>query len=62
MTGDDPGAVLVGEVMTGSPAVVDADTPVPAIAKLMEARSLGAVIVCGEGGDPRGVVTDRDLP
>lgn len=51
----------VNEIMTGRPALVGGDAPVADVAKTMEADDLGAVIVCGEDGRPRGVVTDRDL-
>lgn len=51
----------VSEIMTGPPVVVDATTSVVDVAKMMEARDLGAVIVCDDAGRPRGVVTDRDL-
>jgi hypothetical protein len=51
----------VSEIMTGPPVVVDAATSVVDVAKMMEARDLGAVIVCDDAGRPRGVVTDRDL-
>lgn len=47
--------------MTGPPTVVDVDTSVVDVAKLMEARELGAVVVCDDQDRPQGMVTDRDL-
>lgn len=52
---------LVRDIMTGSPELVTRDTNVCHIAKTMEARSIGAVIVHDGDGSPLGVVTDRDL-
>lgn len=52
---------VVRDIMTGSPELVTRDANVCHIAKTMEARSIGAVIVHDGAGSPLGVVTDRDL-
>ncbi|NGO70204.1 CBS domain-containing protein [Streptomyces boncukensis] len=50
----------VHEIMTTSPVGLDADTAVAEAARRMRAEDMGAVLVT-EGGELRGLVTDRDL-
>lgn len=52
---------LVKDLMTSSPELLAESTPVCDIAKVMEARTIGFVIVDDGAGRPRGVITDRDL-
>ena len=47
--------------MTPSVVTADLDADTLAVAKLMRDRSVGSVVVCGPGGDPVAMVTDRDL-
>ena len=49
------------EIMTPSVVTADLDDDTLAVAQLMRDRSVGSVVVCGPGGDPVAMVTDRDL-
>lgn len=49
------------DIMTDSPIIVDVDLGVVDIAKILEAESIGAVIVCDSDRRLQGMVTDRDL-
>lgn len=53
-------AQSIREVMTDSPAIVSPDTSVAEAAKLMRDRDFGGVL-CGEGEQLRGFLTDRDI-
>ena len=53
-------AVNVEQLMTPYPVVVDAATPIPQCARLMEDRDIGALGVMREG-NLAGVLTDRDI-
>jgi CBS domain-containing protein len=52
--------VTVEQLMTPYPVVVDAATPIPQCARLMEDRDIGALGVMREG-NLAGVLTDRDI-
>jgi CBS domain-containing protein len=47
--------------MTSGVVTADLDDDALAVAQLMRDRSVGSVVVCGPGGDPVAMVTDRDL-
>lgn len=49
------------DLMTPSPAIVDATTSVADIARRLRDDGIGAVVVCGEGERLQGMVTDRDI-
>ena len=51
----------VRDLLAGSPGTCDGRRPVAEVARLMTERGIGAVIVVGDDGAPRGIVTDRDL-
>lgn len=53
----------VKEVMTSNPACCTADTPIPAVAKMMVDHDCGEIPVVEDIGSklPIGVVTDRDI-
>jgi len=53
--------VHLSEIMTPSVVTADLDADTLAVAQLMRDRSVGSVVVCGPGGDPVAMVTDRDL-
>jgi CBS domain-containing protein len=53
--------VQLSEIMTPSVVTADLDADTLAVAQLMRDRSVGSVVVCGPGGDPVAMVTDRDL-
>jgi CBS domain-containing protein len=48
------------DLMTGSPTIVAADTPITEIARTFRDEGIGAVIVC-DRERLQGVVTDRDI-
>ncbi|HEX4805500.1 MAG TPA: CBS domain-containing protein [Conexibacter sp.] len=50
----------IREVMTASVVTADPDTAVREIAALMRERNVGSVVLV-RGGEPAGIVTDRDL-
>ena len=51
----------VRELMTGSAVSVHEDEPVVAAARLMKARNIGSIPVCGDDGQLTGILTDRDI-
>lgn len=53
-------AQQVREIMTSAPVSVDPGTSVAEVARRMRDEDIGAVLVT-EGGEVRGLVTDRDL-
>jgi CBS domain-containing protein len=60
-TGRYAHAVQLSEIMTPSVVTADLDADTLSVAQLMRDRSVGSVVVCGPGGDPVAMVTDRDL-
>ncbi|GAA1531992.1 CBS domain-containing protein [Actinomadura kijaniata] len=50
----------VRDIMTGSPVTVSPQDDIITVAKKMRDEDIGAVLVT-DGGDLRGLVTDRDL-
>jgi CBS domain-containing protein len=50
----------VGQLTRKQPVSVGPDTPVQIVARMMDQRAVGAVVVV-EQGRPVGIVTDRDL-
>jgi CBS domain-containing protein len=52
--------VLVGEVMAQDVATCGADANLVDVATMMRDRDIGDVVIT-DGGDLRGIVTDRDL-
>ncbi|MFF7559634.1 CBS domain-containing protein [Streptomyces pseudovenezuelae] len=50
----------VSDIMTSTPATVEPQTSVTAVARIMRDQDLGAVLVT-DGDELRGLVTDRDL-
>ena len=54
-------AVQLSEIMTPSVVTAGLDADTLSVAQLMRDRSVGSVVVCGPGGDPVAMVTDRDL-
>src|SRR5690242_8848663 len=53
-------AQKIREVMTAEPAVVEPDTNLVDVARVMRDKNVGCVLV-GQGQALRGLVTDRDL-
>src|SRR5688500_17054996 len=53
-------AQSIREVMTQSPELVSGDTTVADAAKLMREKDFGGVI-CGDGDEVSGFLTDRDI-
>lgn len=53
-------AQSIREVMTQNPELVSGDTTVAEAAKLMRDKDFGGVL-CGDGGEVSGFVTDRDI-
>lgn len=53
-------AQSIREVMTQSPEIVSGDTTVADAAKLMRDKDFGGVL-CGEGEEVKGFLTDRDI-
>jgi CBS domain-containing protein len=51
----------VKEIMTRTPAVCTADTPLQEVAKIMVSRDCGAVPVVRNANDLAGIITDRDI-
>ena len=49
------------DVMTDSPTIPDAGTPISEIARKLRDERVGAVIVCNSDQHLQGVVTDRDI-
>ena len=52
--------MLVRDIMS-RPVTVGADTPVREVARLMLRRGVGSVVVVGDKGEPRGIITERDF-
>ena len=50
----------VSDIMTSAPVIVEPQTSVTAVARIMRDQDLGAVLVT-DGDELRGLVTDRDL-
>jgi CBS domain-containing protein len=53
-------AQSIREVMTDSPEIVSGDTTVTDAAKLMRDKDFGGVL-CGDGEEIKGFLTDRDI-
>src|SRR4051794_36753150 len=53
-------ATSISEVMTRDPVTASGETPVVEVARLMRDRDIGPVVVV-DGGQVRGIVTDRDI-
>lgn len=53
--------MTVGEIMNQPVVTVGEDTPVPEIARLMQERDIGAVVVVDGAGRLRGIVTESDF-
>jgi CBS domain-containing protein len=53
--------VRIRDVMTESVVTAPPDSPVRAVAELMRERNVGSVVLVSGGGDPVGMITDRDL-
>ncbi|MBI2202995.1 MAG: CBS domain-containing protein [Candidatus Rokubacteria bacterium] len=53
--------MLVKEIMTSPSITVRTDTPVPEVARLMQERDIGAVVVVDEGGRLCGIITESDF-
>lgn len=51
----------VRELMTGNTVSVHEKEPVIAAARLMRARNIGSIPVCGDDGQLTGMLTDRDI-
>jgi CBS domain-containing protein len=49
------------EIMTTAVVTAALDSDVLKVAQLMRDRNVGSVVVCDPGGQPVGMVTDRDL-
>jgi hypothetical protein len=50
----------VSDIMTSAPVIVEPQTSVTAVARIMRDQDLGAVLV-SDGDELRGLATDRDL-
>ncbi|MBI1963202.1 MAG: CBS domain-containing protein [Candidatus Rokubacteria bacterium] len=53
--------MLVKEIMTSPVITVRTDTPAPEVARLMQERDIGAVVVVDEGGRLCGIITESDF-
>jgi CBS domain-containing protein len=53
--------VLIRDVMTESVVTAPSSAAVREVAELMRERHVGSVVLVDDGGDPAGIVTDRDL-
>lgn len=53
--------MTVREVMSGAAVSVHQEEPVVAAARLMRARNIGSIPVCGDDGLLTGMLTDRDI-
>ena len=51
----------VQDIMTSDPVCCDGNTTIQEAAKLMAERSIGALPVLNDAGEPMGIVTDRDI-
>jgi len=54
-------SMLVKEIMTPGVVSVTPDDTIGDAARLMSAYNVGALPVCGDAGEVRGMITDRDL-
>jgi CBS domain-containing protein len=54
-------AEKIQDVMTKSPATVTAEDTVLDAAKAMRDGDFGAIVVVNDGGEARGILTDRDI-
>jgi CBS domain-containing protein len=54
-------AEQIREVMTKDPATVTGEDTVLDAAKAMRDGDFGAIVVVNDGGEPRGILTDRDI-
>ena len=54
-------AQLVREIMTSNPVSLPPGTPVREAARAMREQDIGDVLVVDDGGELRGIVTDRDI-
>jgi CBS domain-containing protein len=54
-------AECIQDVMTPSPQVLSESTVVLEAAEVMRAHDIGDVIVVNNGGEPTGILTDRDI-
>lgn len=57
----EPSAATVGEVMTESVPTIDAEESVDGAAAEMSTRNVDGLVVTNGGGEPLGLVTERDL-
>jgi CBS domain-containing protein len=53
--------VLIRDVMTESVVTASSSAAVREVAELMRERHVGSVVLVDGGGNPEGIVTDRDL-
>lgn len=51
----------LGDVMSAPPLSIAASATLRSAAQLMMARRIGALLVDGEGAEPQGILTERDL-
>ena len=51
----------VHEIMTSNPTCCSTDTTIQEAAKLMDEKSVGAIPVINDAGEPVGIITDRDI-
>ncbi len=56
-----PRAMQLRELMTHSVVTAERGDSAISVARTMRDRGVGSVIVTGGGGEPAGIVTDRDL-
>lgn len=53
--------MLVRDVMVSDVTMISADTTVDAVAQIMSDLDIGALVVGREGGEPAGILSDRDI-
>jgi CBS domain-containing protein len=53
--------MLVREIMTSPVITVRTDSPAPEVARIMQERDIGAVVVVDEGGRLCGIITESDF-
>src|SRR4030042_1323236 len=53
--------MLVKEIMPSPVVTVRTDTPAPEVARVMQERDIGAVVVVDEGGRLCGIITESDF-
>lgn len=54
-------ALKARDIMTASPGVIDAGSTVAEAAKKLASLDVGALPICVEGNQLRGMITDRDI-